>query len=85
MSKKKIGSTIIVLIIVNIQVYLIGIIAFWGYRRSGFGIIALIAILFVVVALAGYLRLVKIKWYRTLIRIAKNKEIKNCKNKIIDF
>ncbi|MGL4850700.1 MAG: hypothetical protein ACRC28_17580 [Clostridium sp.] len=73
-SKKKIGSTIIVLVVVNIQVYLIGIIAFWGYRRSGFGIIALIAILFVVVALAGYLRLVKIKWYKTLIRLGKNRE-----------
>ncbi|MGL5649533.1 MAG: hypothetical protein ACRDDY_16985 [Clostridium sp.] len=70
-SKRKIGSTLIVLIVLNLQVYIIGVVAFFGYRTSGFGILTLLAFLFVVVALAGYARLVKIKWYRTLVRLGK--------------
>lgn len=57
-------STIIVVIVVNVQVYVLGILAFWGLISNNFGIVTLIAFIFVITALISYYNIVLIKWYR---------------------
>ena len=74
MIKEKFLSTILVIIISNIQVWIIGIIAFIGLILSGFGLITILAFLFVVAALTAYYKFIEIKWYKFLYRSYINKK-----------
>lgn len=57
-------STFIIVLILNIQVYLIGGIALFGLLANGFEILTTIAFMFVLVALIIYYNVVLIKWYK---------------------
>lgn len=64
--KEKFLSTVVVILISSIQVGVIGIIAFIGFTLSGFGLITLLAFLFVIAALVAYYNFIEIKWYKFL-------------------
>lgn len=66
LTMQNLKSTIMIVIVINIQVYGLAVLAFWGLISNNFGIITLIAFIFVITALISYYNIVLIKWYKYL-------------------
>lgn len=75
--KERFLSTVIVVLISSIQIGVVGIIAFIGFILSGFGLITLLAFLFVIAALVAYYNFIEIKWYKFIYGTYINKKTRD--------